>query len=978
MLLTGIVLLLLQSCSRDPIEARKEHMKRAEDYFKGEQYKEAVIEYRNAIQADLRYIPAHYKLALAYTKTQNFKGMYEHLNMVVSFDHRSLEEACSHPLFDVSSILNAHLALAAILSRGEQDSRANDLLGSETLGYFLAKAREKLETKEDDTLKAMLTNTLFQKGHLVVQVWTKNRNRKLEELLPAVKALKMRIDVDRSLITSHLLLSNIAALAGGYLQKFPPAGEREGFTSVQDLLKEKTSSPGFAPPSLTLAKLYEEQAVSETDPQQKAPLIEKAQNELKYAFACNEHDEAKQKAFAEIVETSLSEKNQGNGVETALEKAAELAPGNPHLALSQGLFAVTMVDWENALNAFNKAQELYLFKANEIEPGSPRANTALARFYGGKQEFKKAEEILVKSVEANPDDVTPRLELASYYQTRARSPKTAENVKELLAKAEKQIKDAIALQPENLKILNLLARFYEGNDKHAEAEKIYNKMVKADPENPTAKQLLSNFYRKRRQPEKAISILEEAVTQSPEDLSLKTMLAALYMDTNKLDKAEPLITSVLNTKEEEIKKDIKKEKLDAQFLKGKLLFLKKDMKSASKHLDEITRDHPEHAGAHYYRGLVFLSENRIEEGKSALITSLGIDQNRLPAHMILARLYLQERDPEKALRHLDIVLKQNSGSYDTVILKGNAFSQQKKYNQAEEMFLQASELAPGNATAFYKLAGIDAINNKFDEALKRLDKVLELKGDYFPAITFKTTILAKQEGPSAGTSFLDTMIAQHADKTAAFRAALYHVRGNTLSLERKTQDAIKSYQKAIELNPESAGPYMSLARLYSSNGETGKAIARYKEIVENNPEHVQALMALAALYEAEKQDAEAARYYEQILSFTGDFPPAANNLAWMLLEQGKDPKRALELARTAQEQLPDNASVEDTFGMALLANGSNAEALHHLFNAVKRDEKNPVLRYHLGLAYYFNNNTEKGKELVADALKALFLPQSEQ
>ena len=61
-------LLLLVSCNRDPNVAKKKYLEMGDTYFKREQYKQAALLYRNALQQDPRYGMAHYKLALTQLK----------------------------------------------------------------------------------------------------------------------------------------------------------------------------------------------------------------------------------------------------------------------------------------------------------------------------------------------------------------------------------------------------------------------------------------------------------------------------------------------------------------------------------------------------------------------------------------------------------------------------------------------------------------------------------------------------------------------------------------------------------------------------------------------------------------------------------------------------------------------------------------------------------------------------------------------
>ena len=60
--------LLLISCNRDPNVAKKKYLEMGDRYFQREQYRQAALLYRNAIQRDARYGMAHYSLALTELK----------------------------------------------------------------------------------------------------------------------------------------------------------------------------------------------------------------------------------------------------------------------------------------------------------------------------------------------------------------------------------------------------------------------------------------------------------------------------------------------------------------------------------------------------------------------------------------------------------------------------------------------------------------------------------------------------------------------------------------------------------------------------------------------------------------------------------------------------------------------------------------------------------------------------------------------
>jgi tetratricopeptide (TPR) repeat protein len=73
----AIVLAMLlgsMACSRDPQVVKKRYFESGNKYFQNGRYKEASIQYRNALKRDPRYGPAHYKLALTALKTNDIGG----------------------------------------------------------------------------------------------------------------------------------------------------------------------------------------------------------------------------------------------------------------------------------------------------------------------------------------------------------------------------------------------------------------------------------------------------------------------------------------------------------------------------------------------------------------------------------------------------------------------------------------------------------------------------------------------------------------------------------------------------------------------------------------------------------------------------------------------------------------------------------------------------------------------------------------
>src|SRR5688572_7136581 len=64
------------ACSKDPEVAKREYVRSGDAYFAEKKYKEAVIEYRNAVQQDPMFGEARFKLAETYQKLNDARNAY--------------------------------------------------------------------------------------------------------------------------------------------------------------------------------------------------------------------------------------------------------------------------------------------------------------------------------------------------------------------------------------------------------------------------------------------------------------------------------------------------------------------------------------------------------------------------------------------------------------------------------------------------------------------------------------------------------------------------------------------------------------------------------------------------------------------------------------------------------------------------------------------------------------------------------------
>jgi tetratricopeptide (TPR) repeat protein len=134
-------------------------------------------------------------------------------------------------------------------------------------------------------------------------------------------------------------------------------------------------------------------------------------------------------------------------------------------------------------------------------------------------------------------------------------------------------------------------------------------------------------------------------------------------------------------------------------------------------------------------------------------------------------------------------------------------------------------------------------------------------------------------------------------------AEAYHQRGHAFERLRRYAEAIADFTRALVIRPDDH-------HVRSSRGIVYESLKRYA------PAHADFEASAAA-------DA----------SLTPHLARACNNLAWQLatgLPAGRDPARAVDLARRAVALAPEQAAYLKTLGVAVYRAGWNAEAIEVL------------------------------------------------
>src|SRR5690349_5770974 len=83
LVLAALLVCFSTACTRDPKLRKQKYMDSGAAYMKGNKYREAIIEYANAVKIDPSDANSHYALAQAYMKAQIWNGAFAELSRTV-------------------------------------------------------------------------------------------------------------------------------------------------------------------------------------------------------------------------------------------------------------------------------------------------------------------------------------------------------------------------------------------------------------------------------------------------------------------------------------------------------------------------------------------------------------------------------------------------------------------------------------------------------------------------------------------------------------------------------------------------------------------------------------------------------------------------------------------------------------------------------------------------------------------------------
>jgi tetratricopeptide (TPR) repeat protein len=595
--------------------------------------------------------------------------------------------------------------------------------------------------------------------------------------------------------------------------------------------------------------------------------------------------------------------------------------------------------------------------ASAERDATPRSLYALAQLYMALRDAEKAEDVLLQVVDKFPEQALHDLNLARFYIQQGR-----------FEDAEQELLRGVEKAPDQPAYYATLAAFYLGRAQPDKAEEILRKAVEAAPDRVEPRLALGRFWAAKGDTEKALDMLEKAREQHPDDLRPYREIIRIYYDQGRSEEALAEIQTVLGKS----KKDAY-----ARLMKARILARNRQYRESLEILMPLIKDEPNLAEAYFVKSMCHVSLGEENLARDALGKTLELAPAHPRANMMMAEFLLRDGDTAGARQRCEEAIRRTPRDIRAHMLLGRIALTEKDADAAEKAFLRVKELEPANPAGYMALGALYRSENRLDEALKEYEAAWKAAPGSFPVARSIVLVHTLKGDYDKALAFCDENLAQ--SEQPELKAAHLALKAAVSLTKRDLAQAESLYREALKFSPDWPTPYLHLARIYTATGRLDEAIRNFEAVAAKQPKFVGALMSLGVLYQIKGEPRKAEEYYERILEVRPDFAPAANNLAWLLVEQGGNIDRALTLAQMAKEKMPDDPAVADTLGWIYVHKKAYGSAIAQFEDALEKIPDNPSIRYHLAVALSERGDKERARiELEKILAKDATFPEREE
>jgi len=364
---------------------------------------------------------------------------------------------------------------------------------------------------------------------------------------------------------------------------------------------------------------------------------------------------------------------------------------------------------------------------------------------------------------------------------------------------------------------------------------------------------------------------------------------------------------------------------------------------------EAARTHAERAAAlrpNWNEPRIFLvrllvSEQRRDEAVSVLKGFLAAEPDNPELQLLLAQLYVDNKDYTAALAQFDEILSRGPGQSDVLFTAAVVALEVEALDKARDYLTRLRQTGARADDSAFLLGQVEELAG--DSGLA-LDWYEQVRGENATNARVRIAGIYAERGEveQAGE-----IMQQLRDQYPGESTALYLIEGELLREQDLEQQAFKVYSDGLSAKPDDPDLLYARAMLAVGMDRVELLEQDLRRILVSDPDHVDALNALGyTLVDRTERLGEAQRFIERALQLRPDEPAILDSMGWLLFRQG-DAEGAEPYLRQALEAAFD-AEIAAHLGEVLWALDKRDEARAIWERALAEDPKDEYLLRTIG------------------------------
>lgn len=462
-------------------------------------------------------------------------------------------------------------------------------------------------------------------------------------------------------------------------------------------------------------------------------------------------------------------------------------------------------------------------RAVRLAPDNQNAVALLASLYRQREESPRAIELLKTTLARSPQSTELRQVLWLLYLSAGDK-----------AGAEAEMRAVIEALPADLKPRYQLAIFLAGEKRLDDAEEVLKAAIEAAPENDEAKLVYADFLANQREPVRGVKALEEFIAKHPDNFDLALGLGAMHQAQNRSDAAVAVYQDIIA--------------------------------GAGKK--------PQGLIARNRIATIYIAQNKPELAKALVQEVLAENPRDNDALLLRGNLALQGNDPSAAIGDLRAVLRDQPDSVGVLRTLARAHMANNEAALAEEALQRAVALAPTDAEVRLELAQFLVQNGKGEQAVPLAEQTVRDNPTNVLAREILVRLYLERRDFAAAR-----VAAEDLKTLAPDKAVGYYLAGMVAQAQQRNPDALASFERALELQPDAADALAAVMRVYLSANQPAKARERVQQTLERSPDNVAARNLLGEILLASQEYPAARAEFNKVIGLAPRWTLGYRNLA---------------------------------------------------------------------------------------------------